>query len=104
MPTSLQYHLDTMLLSQHMLEDWPFWFNFSDGDKDIFRFAFLALRKRWGVPGRYLGAGSLPGGQHSTCFLLLQALFTDARTMHQTMTLSADLVRKWSAALLSRSR
>lgn len=59
-----------------------FWFNFSDGvrrrcplclllhtklttltfeqDKDMFRFAFLALRKRWGLPGRYVAVGALP--------------------------------------------
>lgn len=60
-----------------------FWFKISDGDKDLFRFAFLAvsnspqsirimaiiltaldctqLRKRWAAPGRYVGAGALPG-------------------------------------------
>ncbi|CDZ97044.1 Alpha-mannosyltransferase [Phaffia rhodozyma] len=63
-----KYHLDAMLLSQHMLEDFKFWFNFSDGDKDIFRFAFLALRKRWGVPGRNLGVGGLPRGTQSGDF------------------------------------
>lgn len=34
--------------------------SFSDGDKDMFRFAFLALRKRWAVPGRYVSVGALP--------------------------------------------
>lgn len=28
-----KYHMDALLLSQRMLEDWQFWFNFSDGDK-----------------------------------------------------------------------
>lgn len=27
---------------------------------DMFRYAFLALRKRWGVPGRYVGVGAFP--------------------------------------------
>jgi alpha 1,2-mannosyltransferase len=94
-----KYHLDAMLLSQHMLEDFAFWFGFSDGgsslwpflpsfthltstspslvtdlrlddlivDKDIFRFAFLALRKRWAVPGRYLGVAGLPDRGGSYC-------------------------------------
>ncbi|KAL7412567.1 mannosyltransferase putative-domain-containing protein [Mrakia frigida] len=67
-----KYHMDAMLLSQHMLEDWPFFFAFSDGDKDIFRFAFLALRKRWAVPGRYLGVGAPPEGRsHSFCGLTM---------------------------------
>lgn len=79
-----------------MLEEWPLWFNFSDGasaarsarsarspplpssladgislapllpgDKDVFRFAFLALRKRWGVPGRFVGQGAFPSGTAS---------------------------------------
>lgn len=38
------------------------------------RFAFLSLRKRWALPGRYLGAGGLPGrtasGEH--CGLTMQ--------------------------------
>lgn len=38
------------------------------GDKDMFRFAFLALRKRWGVPGRYVSVGALP---RNSAFLLL---------------------------------
>ncbi|KAL7416020.1 mannosyltransferase putative-domain-containing protein [Mrakia frigida] len=63
-----KYHLDAMLLSQDMLTDWAFWFGFSDGDKDIFRFAFLALRKRWAVPGRYLGVGGLPSATASGSF------------------------------------
>ncbi|KAK9894544.1 glycosyltransferase family 71 protein [Cystobasidium minutum MCA 4210] len=54
-------HMDALLLANWMLDDWQFWFHISDGDKDIFRFAFLALRKRWAVPGRYVGAGALPG-------------------------------------------
>jgi alpha 1,2-mannosyltransferase len=36
------------------------WFKFSDGDKDIFRFAMLALRKRWGVPGRWVSPAGFP--------------------------------------------
>jgi len=52
-------HLDALLLANWMLDDWEFWFRLSDGDKDIFRFAFLALRKRWAVPGRYVGAAAL---------------------------------------------
>ncbi|GJJ14446.1 hypothetical protein Clacol_008710 [Clathrus columnatus] len=53
-------HLDAMLLSLYMLTDWQYWFYFSDGDKDVFRFAMLALRKRWALPGRYVGGGGLP--------------------------------------------
>ncbi|KZT62802.1 glycosyltransferase family 71 protein [Calocera cornea HHB12733] len=53
-------HLDAMLLSLYMLLDWKFWYYFSDGDKDVFRFAFLALRKRWALPGRWVGGGALP--------------------------------------------
>lgn len=41
------------------------WFAFSDGDKDIFRWALLALRKRWAVPGRWVGAAALPSGTAS---------------------------------------
>ncbi|KAF8494303.1 mannosyltransferase putative-domain-containing protein [Gautieria morchelliformis] len=58
-------HLDAMLLSLYMLTDWRFWFYFSDGDKDVFRFAMLALRKRWALPGRYVGAGGFPRGTGS---------------------------------------
>lgn len=76
-------HLDVFLLINYMLErhEWvgpPFrfvrllmvvqWFYFSDGDKDIFRWAMLALRKRWGVPGRWVGAGALPSGTASGDF------------------------------------
>lgn len=52
-------HLDVLLLSEHMLQHWTYWFQISDGDKDIFRYAMLALRKRWALPGRYLGAAGL---------------------------------------------
>ena len=77
-------HLDVFLLIQYMLEqhewvsnpvNWSSilglialgvqWFYFSDGDKDIFRWAMLALRKRWGVPGRWVGAAALPSGTAS---------------------------------------
>ncbi|GAA6052517.1 hypothetical protein JCM3770_003805 [Rhodotorula araucariae] len=51
-------HLDALLLVEHMLRDWRFWFRFSDGDKDLFRYAFLALRKRWAVPARHLSSAS----------------------------------------------
>ncbi|BGP43439.1 hypothetical protein JCM10449v2_007474 [Rhodotorula kratochvilovae] len=55
-------NLDALLLAEWMMDSsrFKFWFNFSDGDKDLFRFAFLALRKRWGVPGRYVSVGALP--------------------------------------------
>ncbi|BGO95592.1 hypothetical protein NBRC10512_006759 [Rhodotorula toruloides] len=64
-------HLDALLLAEWMMssERFEYWFNepeahgsvgASQGDKDIFRFAFLALRKRWGVPGRYVSVGALP--------------------------------------------
>lgn len=52
-------HLDTLLLAEYMLKDWKYWFQISDGDKDVFRYAMLALRKRWALPGRYLGAAGL---------------------------------------------
>ncbi|ODN86310.1 hypothetical protein L198_07328 [Cryptococcus wingfieldii CBS 7118] len=51
-------HLDVFLL----------WFTFSDGDKDIFRWALLALRKRWAIPGRWVGAAALPSGTASGDF------------------------------------
>ncbi|ORY81239.1 mannosyltransferase putative-domain-containing protein [Leucosporidium creatinivorum] len=55
-------HLDALLLAEWMMDSqrFAFWFNFSDGDKDMFRFSLLALRKRWAVPGRYVGVGALP--------------------------------------------
>ncbi|ORY27091.1 mannosyltransferase putative-domain-containing protein [Naematelia encephala] len=58
-------HLDVFILIQYMLERHEWWFYFSDGDKDIFRWAMLALRKRWGVPGRWVGAAALPSGTAS---------------------------------------
>jgi alpha 1,2-mannosyltransferase len=45
-------------LVQTMLEDWHLWFDLSDGDKDLFRYAFLMLRKRWAVPGRHVASAS----------------------------------------------
>ncbi|WVQ97918.1 hypothetical protein IAU59_005035 [Kwoniella sp. CBS 9459] len=61
-------HLDVFLLIRYMLERHEFWFYFSDGDKDIFRWALLALRKRWAVPGRWVGAAALPSGTASGDF------------------------------------
>ncbi|EIW68801.1 hypothetical protein TREMEDRAFT_71915 [Tremella mesenterica DSM 1558] len=55
-------HLDVFFLVQYMLERHTKWFHYSDGDKDIFRWALLALRKRWAVPGRWVGAAALPRG------------------------------------------
>lgn len=76
-------NLDAMVLTQHMLEDASFWYNFSDGDKDVFRFAMLMLRKRWAVPGRYVGVGGLPSGTASGDFCGLSkasiARFDEAR-------------------------
>lgn len=56
-------HLDALYLVQEQLKDWRYWFDFSDGDKDLFRYAFLALRKplRWAVPGRHLASASVAG-------------------------------------------
>ena len=51
-------HLDALWLVQTMLEDWKFWFDISDGDKDLFRYALLMLRKRWAVPGRHVASAS----------------------------------------------
>ncbi|KAH8929995.1 glycosyltransferase family 71 protein [Atractiella rhizophila] len=53
-------HYDALVLTEYMLVNHEFWYNFTDGDKDAFRYAFLALRKRWAVPGRYVAAGALP--------------------------------------------
>ncbi|BGP20067.1 hypothetical protein JCM10213_003549 [Rhodosporidiobolus nylandii] len=55
-------HLDALLLAEWMMDSTRFkwWFSMSDGDKDLFRFAFLALRKRFAVPGRYVSVGALP--------------------------------------------
>ena len=61
-------HLDALLLAQYMLINWEYWYYFSDGDKDVFRFSFLALRKRWALPGRYVGAAGLPSGTASGDF------------------------------------
>ncbi|RSH83812.1 hypothetical protein EHS25_005427 [Saitozyma podzolica] len=61
-------HLDTFLLIKYMLVQHEWWFWFSDGDKDIFRWAMLALRKRWAVPGRWVGAAALPSGTASGDF------------------------------------
>lgn len=67
-------HLDALALTKYMLAHHDTYYMYSDGDKDVFRFAFLALRKRWAVPGRYVGAGGLPGrtasGDH--CGLSMQ--------------------------------
>ncbi|BEI87245.1 hypothetical protein CcaverHIS002_0705910 [Cutaneotrichosporon cavernicola] len=53
-------HMDVLLLSRYMLSRHEQYFKYSDGDKDIFRWALLMLRKRWAVPGRYVAAGSFP--------------------------------------------
>jgi hypothetical protein len=60
-----EFHLDVFLLTRFMLEHHKWFFFFSDGDKDVFRWALLALRKRWGVPGRWVGAAALPRGTAS---------------------------------------
>lgn len=54
-------HMDALLLSRYMLANHDEWFKYSDGDKDILlRWTLIMLRKRWGVPGRYVSAGALP--------------------------------------------
>ncbi|KWU42940.1 hypothetical protein RHOSPDRAFT_20358, partial [Rhodotorula sp. JG-1b] len=53
-------HLDALLLAEWMMDRERFSYWFKWGDKDMFRFAFLALRKRWAVPGRYVSVGALP--------------------------------------------
>jgi hypothetical protein len=64
-------HLDVLWLVRYLLEhhddegDWPGYFKYSDGDKDLFRWAMLMLRKRWGVPGRWVAAGALPSNTPS---------------------------------------
>lgn len=45
-------HLDALTMVDYMLKKHETYYEFSDGDKDLFRFAMLALRKRWAVPGR----------------------------------------------------
>lgn len=45
-------HLDVLTMVDYMLKRHEVYYEFSDGDKDLFRFAMLALRKRWAVPGR----------------------------------------------------
>lgn len=72
------HHLDVFLLIKYMLENHQYFFYFSDGDKDIFRWALLALRKRWGVPGRWVGAGALPSGTASGEFCAHTMLQHDA--------------------------
>lgn len=64
-----RHHLDVLWLIRYMLEHHadeddgltPGYFRYSDGDKDLFRWAMLMLRKRWAVPGRWVAAGALPG-------------------------------------------
>ncbi|GAA6063985.1 hypothetical protein JCM10212_002417 [Sporobolomyces blumeae] len=51
-------HLDALILLEHMLKNWRFWFSLSDGDKDLLRYSFLALGKRWSTPSRPLSAAS----------------------------------------------
>ncbi|GAA6010782.1 hypothetical protein JCM11491_002943 [Sporobolomyces phaffii] len=51
-------HLDALILVEHWLKDWNFWFRFSDGDKDLLRYAFLLLRKRWSIPSHTLASAS----------------------------------------------
>ena len=60
-------HLDVLHLSDYMLRDYKLWFTMSDGDKDIFRYAALALRKRWAVPGRHVGAATWSEGDRDFC-------------------------------------
>lgn len=51
-------HLDALKLTEYMLIRYQSWFSLSDGDKDLFRYAMLALRKRWTVPGAFIGSAS----------------------------------------------
>ncbi|GAA5928911.1 uncharacterized protein JCM15063_004005 [Sporobolomyces koalae] len=51
-------HSDALILLEHWLSDWKFWFQFSDGDKDLLRYAFLLLRKRWSIPSHTLASAS----------------------------------------------
>jgi hypothetical protein len=71
-------HLDVFILIRFMLEHHDYFFYYSDGDKDIFRWAMLALRKRWGVPGRWVGAAALPHGTASGEFCSHTMLQHDA--------------------------
>lgn len=45
-------HTDVLLLAHHMAEERSFYFKYSGGDKDTFRFALLALGKTWSGPGQ----------------------------------------------------
>lgn len=54
-------HLDVFHLVLYMLQEHHFFYYMSDGDKDLFRWALLALRKRWGTSGRFVGSAALPG-------------------------------------------
>ncbi len=71
-------HLDVFILVRYMLEHHDYFFWFSDGDKDIFRWAMLALRKRWGIPGRWVGAAGFPSGTASGDFCAHTMLQHDA--------------------------
>ncbi|GAA5887485.1 hypothetical protein JCM16303_003433 [Sporobolomyces ruberrimus] len=51
-------HMDALILLEHWLESWKFWFRFSDGDKDLLRYALLLLRKRWSTPSHPLVSAS----------------------------------------------
>ncbi|ORX34456.1 mannosyltransferase putative-domain-containing protein [Kockovaella imperatae] len=56
-------HMDTIVLAEAMLEHDDFlklgqWAQFSDDPTDAMRWALLALRKPWAVPGRWIGVVS----------------------------------------------
>ncbi|GAA5881197.1 hypothetical protein JCM1840_001282 [Sporobolomyces johnsonii] len=97
-------HLDALLLVEYMLKDWHFWFGFSDGDKDLFRYAFLALRKRWAVPSRSLASASwvdpnAVGGDNSQRFaghtMLQYGLLSEEGGTHgRVLLVHANLLKR----------
>ncbi|KWU45631.1 hypothetical protein RHOSPDRAFT_32939 [Rhodotorula sp. JG-1b] len=102
-------HLDAILLVEYMLQDWEFWFQLSDGDKDLFRYAFLALRKRWAVPARHLSTASwldknALGGDKSDRFaghtMLQYGLASEARgNKPRPLFVHANLLKRITADL-----
>ncbi|KAM0752545.1 hypothetical protein T439DRAFT_286821 [Meredithblackwellia eburnea MCA 4105] len=89
-------HLDALILSEWMMDSSRFKFNFSDGDKDMFRYSFLALRKRWGVPGKYVTAAALPSNS-MTGFCSHTMLQSDHRG--RPMFVHANLLKQISSGV-----
>lgn len=80
------------------------------GDKDLWRFALLALRKRWAVPGRHVGVVSieaLPGIPFAGHSMLQHSpsgkpLFVHANMLKQLESLGYKVTKGATWALVRR--